>query len=676
MTPKKQVSPAIRILRGERDASARATHLEAATRKFLVTTNERKQMSTKTNFKRIALVAVAALGMGVLSSVPSQATIAPGSFTVTAPTIAGTATAGNAGSTGSDSSTGTTFSFTFLATTIQDSVVVTVAPKSKPAAATGYPQGLFSFGDTAGSTAAPVVILRNPSDTLITDGARVTGPLPSVNGTESGTSVIVGATAGANRYYGASLIFSMDSGTARTAGAYVYTVMLTPYDAAGGGLAVTANTANTKTVDVTINIAVGSATASGAYSSAIMTQGSTFAGVAGVTSSDSVVSVASTASTTARAVVRVSLRTSTNTSTADESVTVTIDKGSVGTSTGGVAVGKNVKFQYAVGTGYIDLLVFSDGTTGASTLTIASDSVSFLAKTLSFYSTTATKITAIKGVNTLGVGANTLTALGFGVVWGKAADASGATVIANATGGAGVYAYSSNTAVVSDSGTACTYSAVIGYHSCSLTGVAAGTAKITLRNSATAGAAATVSSAEVIEVTVSNSVPASLKMEFDQATYAPGQKGYIKIWAVDSTGKPVGARTLTGLITSTGITSTSSFSGNGTDSTAPALTAAATISPAVKGRVASVDGITSLEPVYLVAFNAPFAGGTIKISATGGDLLPLAGQVAVTATATVTDSGAAALAAVTALATTVASLKTLITTLTNLVLKIQKKVKA
>ena len=30
-------------------------------------------MSTTTNFKRIALVAVAALGMGVLSSAPSQA---------------------------------------------------------------------------------------------------------------------------------------------------------------------------------------------------------------------------------------------------------------------------------------------------------------------------------------------------------------------------------------------------------------------------------------------------------------------------------------------------------------------------------------------------------------------------------------------------------------------------
>jgi len=36
-------------------------------------TIERKHMSTKTTFKRIALVAVAALGFGVLSVVPSQA---------------------------------------------------------------------------------------------------------------------------------------------------------------------------------------------------------------------------------------------------------------------------------------------------------------------------------------------------------------------------------------------------------------------------------------------------------------------------------------------------------------------------------------------------------------------------------------------------------------------------
>jgi hypothetical protein len=43
---------------------------------------------------------------------------------------------------------------------------------------------------------------------------------------------------------------------------------------------------------------------------------------------------------------------------------------------------------------------------------------------------------------------------------------------------------------------------------------------------------------------------------------------------------------------------------------------------------------------------------------------------------TITDSGAAALAAVTDLAAVVKGLRTLIVTLTNLVLKIQKKVKA
>jgi len=73
----------------------------------------------------------------------------------------------------------------------------------------------------------------------------------------------------------------------------------------------------------------------------------------------------------------------------------------------------------------------------------------------------------------------------------------------------------------------------------------------------------------------------------------------------------------------------------------------------------------------------PSAGGVVTLTALGGTGLALANQgKTITASATVTDSGAAALAAVTALATTVASLKTLITTLTNLVLKIQKKVKA
>jgi trimeric autotransporter adhesin len=72
----------VRIHGGEFDSSARAMNrvkqvrlLQAEPRIVRGSTIERKQMSTKTTFKRIALVAVAALGFGVLSVVPSQADV-------------------------------------------------------------------------------------------------------------------------------------------------------------------------------------------------------------------------------------------------------------------------------------------------------------------------------------------------------------------------------------------------------------------------------------------------------------------------------------------------------------------------------------------------------------------------------------------------------------------------
>jgi hypothetical protein len=157
-------------------------------------------------------------------------------------------------------------------------------------------------------------------------------------------------------------------------------------------------------------------------------------------------------------------------------------------------------------------------------------------------------------------------------------------------------------------------------------------------------------------------------LAFDKATYAPGEIAYIRVWGVDAAGKVVSPATRTDLMTSAGITSTAAF-GNGSDTTTGA-------SPITGFTTAAGNGYASADAIRLYKVYMPSSGGAITISATGGTSLPVAGQVAVKATASVTDSGAAALAAVTALATTVASLKTLITTLTNLVLKIQKKVKA
>jgi hypothetical protein len=92
----------VRIHGGEFDSSARAMNrvngkgsLMSYERAVLVqadprivrgSTIERKQMSTKTTYKRIALVAVAALGFGVLSVVPSNATASAVDFTVSAAT--------------------------------------------------------------------------------------------------------------------------------------------------------------------------------------------------------------------------------------------------------------------------------------------------------------------------------------------------------------------------------------------------------------------------------------------------------------------------------------------------------------------------------------------------------------------------------------------------------------
>jgi len=640
-------------------------------------------MSTKTNFKRIALVAVAALGMGVLSSAPSQAVIPVTSLTLTAGATAGTASEGGGNGAAasafpgavSDSTTGASVTVSFLGVTaLTDSVSLTIAPKSKPSNQATYPKALFTVTDTSSSTANPVVTYSLDSVTTVAgqSSGQLGNSAPLLVGLESGTAVRIGASSDANRYYTVTAKIHMDSATARVAGTYVYTVIATPFDGATAGGAVSANV---KSVDVTITVSAGSATASSVHSRAVMNSGTSFTGA--ISDVDSEVSVVSTASTANRGVIRVYLRTSTNTTTADESVTVVATRGSVG-SASNVAIGKNVTMQYNRSQGYIDVFVFSDGTAGAGTITISTPSVTFAAKAVSFYSTTATKLTVVNGSPTLKVGSNTMTALGVGVLWVKATDANGNTVVANAAGTSGVWAYSSSTTVVSDSGTACTYNSTTTYHHCALTGVAAGTATITVANLGTNLEAATVKGDKTASVTVSAETPATLSLAFDKATYAPGERGFIYVSAKDSAGKTLPGQALSNMMSSTGI-SVSKGSITGPLGAALTLDGAVNTSPTTAVRVASVDTCDTLATglaVRCITFMAPTGGGDIEITATGGTGLPIAGQVAVKASAKVTDNAAAALAAVTALATTVASLRTLITTLTNLVLKIQKKVKA
>jgi hypothetical protein len=614
MKPNKQVSPVIRISQGERDVSARATHLEAATRKFLVTTNERKQMSTKTNFKRIALVAVAALGMGVLSSVPSQAAILS---TVSLTTVNGTSTKAT-----SDSVTsGASVKVNYL-TNGTDSVVLSALIKSMPAGA-ATPTLKLAFGDTVGSTAAVV------TPTGLNEGAN-RGEGASL--TSTGGITVLGVAGNVTVNFRAFL----DPAAARTIGTYTFAVTATPF----AGLVQPAIT--TDISFVVAALASESTVASSGVSKAFMHSDASTVPTVDITSSG-----LATASTTPRAWLYVNLL-NTESAQAVESVTLTTTIGNFGPH-GGVSTGKSLTVAYTAG-GAKYYPLFADGTAGTAVITVKSASVTFPNKSFTFYAATPATLVASVLNSVPGVGTND------NAVQVVAKDSNG-----NLWGGS-LAIYSDTVATISDTGTACVNAnSTVGAFLCPVTGVVAGTAKVKAYISAQ-----TVVSNEV-SLTVSTATPATVKLSWDKATYAPGEKATLKVEALGSTGAAVPNGTFGNLFATGGITLSTS-AGNGSDT----LTAVSvTTSTAAQDFVGTATTPAKLYTVYM-----PAAGGTVTASATGGTSLPIAGQVKVTAAATVTDSGAAALAAVTALATQVASLRTLITTLTNLVLKIQKKVKA
>jgi len=663
MTPKKQVSPAIRILRGERDASARATHLEAATRKCLVTTNERKQMSTTTNFKRIALVAIAALGLSIVSVVPSNAAVV-GAVAVT--TTNGAIEVNSAGYARSDSTTAATINlsaFTNVGTV--DTVLVQFTPGTKPSGAGTFDTRSLRIIalDTASATGVVTTIKGNSG----------TGQAVSLSGTYTlGTdSASVGnggvgllTNAGIGTLGGKFGVF-LDSAMVKTVGTYTIDYSIQVFGIGNGGSAATGerlDLAKAGTMSIVVTTAgtvTGTVVGAAATSSAVMYGGASFPSGT-VVDSTTVTAVNTPSTSTAAAVIRVTQLTAAGL-VARESITATSTIGNIGLCGG--TIGKSVVIQ-ATSTGIDDVCIYPDGTAGASTITLKTASVTFANRTVTFYGTTAATITATALATTIGSSS-------VNAILAVAKDSLGT----NIRSADAVYAYSDASTVISTgtapAGTSCgSYSSTYGGYLCPLTGSNNGTANITIRNASTSTLATVSSSAVAIKV---NTAPAaSVKLEFDKATYAPGEAAWIIVRPLDATGAAIGATTVTNALATGGITSTVAF-GNGSTG---ADTLAAAISPAVSNKLAAVDGYASATAIAIYRVYMPASGGTVKIEATGGTGLPSAGRVALSATATVTDNGAAALAAVTALATTVASLKTLITTLTNLVLKIQKKVKA
>jgi len=636
-------------------------------------------MSTKTTFKRIALVAVAALGLGVLSVAPSSATVSG---------VTGTVTNGTA-STGSnyDSSTAGTITIAALHDAAGDSTTVTYALKSYPTTSGANLGHLRLIETTTGyATIVDTGTASNSTSTLLDS--------VTAGNTTANTFRLRTANAG---YVGATFRMELDSASANIkAGTYVYTVVVKTFTSGSA----TVDKTSTYDVSVVVSTSAGdSKVASAANSTAVMNAGTS--GYNGTV--DSVVAAVATASTTEVATIRIKLINAAGVaSVATESVTATIT--GPGTIGQGTVFGKSVVLAHTAGD--FDLDVRPDGTAGVATINISTPSVTFAPKTVTFYAKSPKTITAANYATVLNVGTNSST--GAAVV-ATAVDANGT----NWAGALYIKAVAAADALVGGSATApvlCAYDPTEKAHFCPITTLTAGTAKfVVVDQSAALGtetayaAAMSAATSNEVTVTVSAGVPTSVKLAFDKATYAPFEKATITVTPLDASGKALGTRAITSLFAAGGITSNVAFGAQSDTLTAVTLTTAA------------ANGASTTGGAYTYTVYMP-AQGDVTISATGGTGLAASGQVKVTATASVVNTSVdaatdaaneatdaanaatdAALAAadaadaataaaqdasdaVAALSASVSklisSLRAQITSLTNLVIKIQKKVRA
>jgi hypothetical protein len=589
-------------------------------------------MSTTTNFKRIALVAVAALGLGVLNSVPSQAAINADAVTLSSATATQT--------------TAETYTATAATVTVKffgsntaglDSISVT-------AALTGAP---------ASNGALPVLRLIETSSAIVETTSASGDIAPAGEAVLSNTPFYVAngnATAETTAKFAVYLATAGVTTTTTGLKAGDYTVKITP-KAIGDGTLVGATA---QTLVITVSTAATASVTPSTATSKLFIQGPGGTTVAPTT--DSTVAVAKAAGTSA-GWVYFSLKNAASGSVV-ESVTAEITgPGVLGYASSTGAVGRSILIKNTD-----TVTVWADGNAGVGVISIkgSTSGVAIGTKSVTFYGAMNSLVGTVK--TAILPQASQAAAISV-VAKDSALNTLGVLVAATEK----IYAFSSDTSIVTVPATAIAdYGTESG--TVTATGVKAGSATITFGN-ATTLAASTIKSSPV-SVRVGSTAIAKVKVAFDKTTYAPGEKATITLTPVDATDLAVVPLAAVQLFADgLALKEDKTFS-QGSLSKDDTMITTALASSATTGAVAG----SRIYTVYM-----PVTAGTVKITgelSTYASLAAAIQETEITASAVVSDSGSAALAAVTALATTVASLRTLIVTLTNLVLKIQKKVKA
>jgi hypothetical protein len=636
-------------------------------------------MSTKTTFKRIALVTVAALGFGVMSVVPSNAATQADTLTLSAATA--TMQTG-------ETSTATTVSTSALFANAGDTITVTAFLSKAPAA----------------NTAVPTLTLAETTSAVVTTTAAesVAGtPVVAVGGVIGQTAYVVNSAASAAYAAAKFNVLIASAADATVAGVKAGTYEITFAVTVAGGGGVKNSTNQVLTVTVTTNPALD--TVASSVTSYIL-------GLTDTTTAEDAVLTASKAVNTdltpkIAAHIIVTQKNAAG-QASNESITVTVTgPGILGqqpldaATTNYVASGRAISLKNG---NVID--VFSDGSSGVSTITLTSAAGKELAKeTITFYGS-ATKITATVLKSVIGVGAGTNSVLL------SATDASGTQVSDFGTGA--FYVTSDKTTSIAGARTQTTvaaYSATNGTTinspgyivNLSAQAIAAGTASLTFGTCSAAPTATStcVDTSNAVSIRVGSVTPASVEVTTDKATYVPGEKATISVVLKDKDGLVLADGDYANIFDADGIYASYSL-GNGSDATdthtvglfAKGVKKYSVYMPVAEGTV-DFDWTTGTN---LAVANAGKVGKTITVAvqSNSGAAAAAAAEEATAAANDATDaalSAAEAAEAATAMAQEavdavaelsasvtklISALRAQITTLTNLVVKIQKKVKA
>ncbi len=649
-------------------------------------------MSTKTTFKRIALVAVAALGFGVMSVAPSSAVVAGDSITLSASTT--TITTGSAASV-----TLTTAGYFGAAS---DSITVTAALKTYPSTATvgqitsaagivfsdidtatAYAGGSAGGSSVTNSTTTSVVGVAGAAPKLVSTRSKLTVS-PTLVGTYTYTLTPSGAATNVAAVTWTVVVVAKAKATAATVGntagstlvygpAYVYNDGTNGRDSQGG---IYADPTATSTAAL---VTAGGLACYGplGYGNpclvgrVVLSNGATAAG-AGLTSAEA---EALTYKVTGPGTVRLQ---GNDTSFSNALTAGGTQETTETTANGGVGTPGSLTKSF---------VLMTTGPSGVVTLTISSGTTAIATVSMTVYGDPATITPTVVNNPIVAAASNT------GTITAIVKDSAGQLVK-----GATVYAVSDTVAAISNSYTSCGTTSATGAVTCNLTAVAAGTANITLTTNASATATGGASSAPVA-VRVSDGVATKVAYTFDKDTYAPGETAKITATVSNAAGVlPAGTYTV---LSSAGVTANYTVAGLPAATVLAVLNTGAatytvTIPTGITGdlqlagtasatTIAATFGKATVVNAAQEAANAAVDAAAEAIDAANAatDAANAAAEAADAATAAAQDAADAVAALSVAVTAQIDALKAQndalrkqLIALTNLIIKIQKKVKA